>query len=92
MYINKVVFIESEYVEDLRRTYPHLIQYTDYGTTELFSNFISDAKRQWEDYKETFDLPETLTYEEFKEYVADCIGLDVYEALENNEIDFCLIV
>ena len=92
MYINKVVFLESEDVRGVRQTYPHLITYTDYGTTELISNLITDAKNEWETYKVEYDLPENLTYNEFKEYVSDYIGLDTYELLENNEIDFCLII
>lgn len=91
MYINKVVFLEYEYVEDLRKQYPFLIAETDYGTTELINNLISDAREDWKEYKETYDLSDDLTYEEFKEEVSDAIGQDLFEKLDNGEVDFCLI-
>lgn len=91
MYINKVVFLEEEYVEGLRKQYPFLIAVTDYDTTELISNMISDAREDWQEYKETYDLPDDLTYETFKEEVSDAIGQDLFEKLDSGEVDFCLI-
>ena len=90
-YINKVVFLEAEDVRKLKELFPHLIQRTDYDTTELISNMISDAREDWEGYKEAFDLPSILTYEDFKEDVSNSIGADLYEALDSGEVDFCLI-
>lgn len=91
MYINKVVFLEWFEVSKLDDKYRFLIQDTDYGTTELISNMISDAKFDWEGYKEAYDLPAELTHAEFKEDVVNAIGSDLYEALETGEVDFCLI-
>ena len=91
MYINKVVFLEAEDVRELREAFPHLIQHTDYDTTELINNMISDAREDWEDYRETFDLPNTLTYEDFKEEVTNAIGQDLFEALDTGAVDFCLV-
>lgn len=92
MYINKVVFLENEYLGELKDKYPFMIQYTDYGTVELINNMITDAKNNWEDYKETFDLPDELTYNEFKADVSNIIGEDLYEYLLEGKVDFCLIV
>ena len=91
MYINKVVFLEEEDVEGLREKYPFLLSETDYGTTELISNLISDARVDWEEYKETYDLPNDLTYETFFEEVINVIGQDLFEKLDSGEVDFCLI-
>lgn len=91
MYINKVVFLEGEYVENLRDKYPFLIAETDYGTTELINNMVTDAREDWNSYKETYCLPEALTYEDFKEEVVNSIGSDLYEALETGKVDFCLV-
>lgn len=91
MYINKVVFLEWYEVSKLDDKYRFLIVDTDYGTTELPSNMISDAKQDWNSYKETYDLPSDLTYETFKEEVVNSIGADLYEMLEKGEVDFCLI-
>ena len=91
MYINKVVFLEWYEVSKLDDKYRFLIVDTDYGTTELPSNFISDAREDWDGYKETFDLPNDLTYETFKEEVINVIGQDLFEKLDSGEVDFCLI-
>ena len=91
MYINKVVFLEWKEVNKLEDKYKFLFLDSDYGATEIPSNFISDAKEDWEGYKETFDLSDDLTYEKFKEEVSDSIGADLFEKLDNGEVDFCLI-
>ena len=91
MYINKVVFLECKEVYKLLNKYKFLFLESDYGAIEIPSNFISDAKEDWEGYKETFDLPNDLTHEEFKEEVSNSIGADLYEKLETGEVDFCLI-
>lgn len=91
MYINKVVFLEWYEVSKLADKYRFLISDTDYGTTELVGNMISDAKADWKDYKETFDVADEITYEEFREDVINAIGSDLYEMLEDGRVDFCLI-
>ena len=91
MYINKVVFLEMDDVRELREKFPHLIQRTDYDTIELMGNMISDAREDWEEYKETYGIADTITYEDFKEEVVNAIGSDLYEALDTGAVDFCLV-
>ena len=88
MYINKVVFVEMEDVKNLPK---HMVAETDYGTTEILNNFISDAKRDWKEYQYQNDLYMFDTYEDFKDYVSNILGTDLYEKLETEEIDFCLV-
>ena len=86
MYINKVVFLEWNDVEELDRLYgDNLISRTDYGTTEILSDTIQNLKNELE---EDYDFP----YEDFKKNVSEKIGTDLYDMLEKGEIDFCLVV
>ena len=91
MYTCKVVFLEMDDLKELKEKFPHLIQHTDYDTTELTNNMISDAREDWEAYKETYDIADTVSYEDFKEEVINAIGSDLFEALDTGAVDFCLI-
>lgn len=88
MYINKVVFVEYEDVKELPK---HMLAETDYGTTEILNNYVSDAKKDWKEYQYQWDLYMFDTYEDFKSEVSNILGTDLYDLLESEEIDFCLV-
>lgn len=85
MYINKVVFVEYEDVEPLEKY--GVITRTDYGTTEILGEVITDRLAQLDAEPDEFDY----TKEEFEENMKDCLGTDLYEMLLNGEVDFCLV-
>ena len=85
MYINKVVFVEYEDVELLEKY--GVIARTDYGTTEIISDVITDKLAQLEAEPNEFDY----TKEEFEQSMKDCLGTDLYEMLVKGEVDFCLV-
>ena len=90
MYINKVVFLGWDDVEELDRLYgDNLISRTDYGTTEILSDTIQNIKN---DIKNELETEYDFTYEEFKDTVSKHIGTDLYDMLEKGEVDFCLVV
>ena len=91
MYINKVVFLEWYEVSKLADKFKFLISDTDYGTTELIGNMISDAIADWEAYKGTYDIADTVSYGDFKEECENALGSDLYEMLADGRVDFCLI-
>lgn len=88
MYINKVVFVEYEDVKELPK---HMLAETDYGTTEILNNYVSDAKKDWKEYQYQWDLYMFDTYEDFKSEVSNILGTDLYDLLETEEVDFCLV-
>ena len=56
MYINKVVFVEHEDVNELDNLYgDNLISRTDYGTTEILSDSIQNIKNELEEDEEAYD-------------------------------------
>lgn len=88
MYINKVVFVEYDDVKELPK---HMLAETDYGTTEILNNYVSDAKKDWKEYQYQWDLYMFDTYEDFKSEVSNILGTDLYDLLETEKIDFCLV-
>lgn len=85
MYINKVVFVESEDVKPLKK-YDVIIR-TDYDTTEIIGDMIIDRLAQLEAEPNEFDY----TKEEFEQDMKGYLGTDLYEMLVKGEVDFCLV-
>lgn len=85
MYINKVVFVEFEDVEPLDKY--GVITRTDYGTTEIINDVVTDKLAQLDEEPSEYDY----TTEEFEQSMKDCLGTDLYEKLLNGEVDFCLV-
>ena len=90
MYINKVIFMESDEVKELEMKYHCMVvQYTDYGTTEILGSTIQDliADLEGEDKDEY-----NFTKEELLEDLNNSLGTDVVDLLLNDGLDFILVV
>ena len=90
MYINKVIFMESDEVRDLETKYHSMVvQYTDYGTTEILADTIQDLIADLEgDNAEEYNF----TKKELLEDLNNSLGTDVVELLLNDGLDFILVV
>ena len=89
MHINKVIFMESDEVRDLETKYHSMVvQYTDYGTTEILADTIQNLLAEVEDNSKEFDF----TKEELLEDLNNSLGTDVVELLLNDGLDFILVV
>jgi hypothetical protein len=87
MYINKVVFVEADdFNEDFRKFDDEfgIVQLTDYDTNEISADHIQILLDDLKDDEEKLD--------DFKQALIDSLGGDVFEALEKDQIDFCLVV
>lgn len=85
MYINKVVFVEYEDVEQLKKY--NLIHHTDYDTTEIIGSELHEK------LVDLIENPSDYDYkrEDYEQDLRDSLGSDLYEKLLNGEVDFCLV-
>ena len=90
MYINKVIFMEFDEIENLDTKYgSQVVQRTDYGTTEIVASTIQDLIADLEgDNAEEYNF----TKEELLEDLNNSLGTDVVELLLNDGLDFILVV
>ena len=90
MYINKVIFMEFDEIENLDTKYgSQVVQRTDYGTTEILADTIQDLIADLEgDNAEEYNF----TKEELLEDLNNSLGTDVVELLLNDGLDFILVV
>ena len=85
MYINKVIFMEWDEVQELENKYgSQIIQQTDYGTNEIVGDTLSNILADIEDYD--------FTKEELMKDLNNTLGTDVTEMLLNDKLDFILVV
>ena len=85
MYINKVVFVEFEDVEQLKKY--NIIHHTDYDTTEIIGSELHEK------LVDLIENPSDYDYkrEDYEQDLRDSLGSDLYEKLLNGEVDFCLV-
>lgn len=89
MYINKVIFMEFDEIENLDTKYgSQVVQRTDYGTTEILADTIQTLLSEVEEEPDEFDF----TKEELLEDLNNSLGTDVVELLLNDGLDFILVV
>ena len=89
MYINKVIFMESDEIGNLDTKYgDQIVQRTDYGTTEILADTIQNLLSEVEENSDEFDF----TKEELLEDLNNSLGTDVVELLLNDGLDFILVV
>ena len=89
MYINKVIFMEFDEIENLDTKYgSQVVQRTDYGTTEIVADTIQTLLSEVEEEPDEFDF----TKEELLEDLNNSLGTDVVELLLNDGLDFILVV
>ena len=89
MYINKVIFMEFDEIENLDAKYGYqVVQRTDYGTTEIVADTIQSLLSEVEENPDEFDF----TKEELLEDLNNSLGTDVVELLLNDGLDFILVV
>lgn len=89
MYINKVIFMEFDEIENLNTKYgSQVVQRTDYGTTEILADTIQTLLSEVEETPDEFDF----TKEELLEDLNNSLGTDVVELLLNDGLDFILVV
>ena len=89
MYINKVIFMEFDEIENLDTKYgSQVVQRTDYGTTEILADTIQNLLSEVEEEPDEFDF----TKEELLEDLNNSLGTDVVELLLNDGLDFILVV
>lgn len=86
MYINKMVFTEltTEQYDELNEL--NILQFTDYGTTEITADHLQETLEEIEEEQgkdKTIEVIETLN---------DALGSDVVEMLRKDELDFVLVV
>ena len=91
MYITKLVYAEfgdlSREMEDFLRQTNTLVT-TDYNTDELSADEYQNLKEAMTTEPDTFDK----SWEDVKQELVDCLGDDVIEALEKEEIDLVMFV
>ena len=94
MHIYKIMFVEDTFTLEEQSKYNYdIIEVTEYGTKEISSRSI----RHLEDEIMTM---ETVTDEECytgykaedRELIKERIGLDVYDMLLNEELDFIMLI
>jgi hypothetical protein len=85
MYINKVVFVEFEDVEQLKKY--DLIHHTDYDTTEIIGSELHEK------LVDLIENPSDYDYkrEDYEQDLRDSLGADLYEMLLDGRVDFCLV-
>lgn len=89
MYINKVIFMESDEVKELEIKYHSmLIQFTDYGTTEILADTVQSLIADLDENPDEYNF----TKEELLEDLNNSLGTDVVELLLNDGLDFILVV
>ena len=89
MYINKVIFMESDEVKELEIKYHSmLIQFTDYGTTEILADTVQSLLTDLDENPDEYNF----TKEELLQDLNNSLGTDVVELLLNDGLDFILIV
>ena len=91
MYITKLVYAEfgdlSREMEDFLRQTNTLVT-TDYNTDELSTDEYQNLKEAMTLEPDTFDK----SWEDVRQELVDCLGDDVIEALEKEEIDLIMFV
>lgn len=91
MYITKLVYAEfgdlSREMEDFLRQTNTLVT-TDYNTDELSTDEYQNLKEAMTTEPDTFDK----SWEDVRQELVDCLGDDVIEALEKEEIDLIMFV
>ena len=91
MYITKLVYAEfgdlSREMEDFLRQVNTLVT-TDYNTDELSADEYQNLKEAMTTEPDTFDK----SWEDVRQELVDCLGDDVIEALEKEEIDLIMFV
>ena len=89
MYINKVIFMEWDEVNDLQAKYGSMVIHpTDYNTNEIIGSALQDLMADLETNPDNFDF----TKEELLEDLNNSLGTDVVELLLNDGLDFILVV
>lgn len=85
MYINKVVFVEAEDVEQLKKY--DLIHHTDYDTTEIIGSELHEK------LVDLIENPSDYDYkrEDYEQDLRGSLGADLYEMLLDGRVDFCLV-
>lgn len=85
MYINRVVFVEAEDVEQLKKY--NLIHHTDYDTTEIIGSELHEK------LVDLIENPSDYDYkrEDYEQDLRDSLGSDLYEMLLDGRVDFCLV-
>lgn len=84
MYINRVVFVEYEDVEQLKKY--NLIHHTDYDTTEIIGSELHEKLADLIENPSDYDYKR----EDYEQDLRDSLGADLYEMLLDGRVDFCL--
>ena len=92
VYINKMIFVEAEYVEcafkEYGITFDNVVQCTDYGNYEITNDCITNLRHELKEYPDDFDY----SLKSLDEALTEALGKDIYDKLLAGELDFVQVI